>query len=90
MWKDFAAFLDREKIEVDGEELAKERETVTHRIYEEILRQVFGEGEARERTLQWDPQIQKALQVVPKARLLLEDPEQFIAERQAKARVASR
>ena len=51
-----------------------------------MLRQVFGEGEARRRSLAWDPQVQKALGLVSKAELLLKDPQRFIAERTAELR----
>ena len=43
-------------------------------ILEEVLRQVFGEGEARRRSMAWDPQVQKALELVAKAELLLQGP----------------
>ena len=45
-----------------------------------MLRQVFGEGEARRRSIAWDPQVRKALALVPKAELLLRDPSTFVAE----------
>ena len=44
---------------------------------------MFGEGEARRRSMAWDPQVKKALELVPKAELLLKDPQQFIADRVA-------
>ena len=48
-------------------------------------RKVFGEGEARRRSLVWDPQVKKGLELVPKSELLLKNPQQFIAERVAQA-----
>ncbi len=80
VWADFGAFLDREKIRVDREELGRQRQAVSRRIEEEVLRQVFGEGLARRRTLSWDVQVQKALEVLPQAELLLKSPQRFIAE----------
>jgi hypothetical protein len=44
---------------------------------------VFGEAEARKRTMAWDPQLQKALELAPRAAQLLKDPQQFVAEREA-------
>jgi hypothetical protein len=44
---------------------------------------VYGEAEARRRTMAWDPQVQKALELAPRAAQLLKDPQQFVAERAA-------
>ena len=53
-----------------------------------MLRQAFGEGEARRRSLAWDPQVKKALDLVPKAEQLLHEPKRFIADRAAEAPAA--
>ncbi|HEY6552497.1 MAG TPA: hypothetical protein VI669_04040, partial [Vicinamibacteria bacterium] len=54
----------------------------------EVVRQVFGEGEARRRTMAWDPQVKKALEVIPRAELLLKDPRSYVLAREAERRVA--
>ncbi|HEX6737607.1 MAG TPA: hypothetical protein VF310_05040, partial [Vicinamibacteria bacterium] len=56
-------------------------------ILEEVVRQVYGEGEARKRSLAWDPYVQKALGLVAKAELLVKDPQRFVTERDAEARM---
>jgi carboxyl-terminal processing protease len=89
MFGEFRAFLTQQKLRFAEEELTAEREALSRYIVEEVLRQAFGEAEARRRTAQWDPQIRKALEVVPKAATLLKDPRKFIAERQAEGRIAS-
>jgi carboxyl-terminal processing protease len=81
----FKTYLDSRKIRYTPEDFATEREALVHEITEETLRQVFGEGEARRRTLAWDPQVQKGLALVPRAEQLLKDPQRFIAERMAQA-----
>jgi carboxyl-terminal processing protease len=86
---EFRQFLEERKIRFTTEELQEARAEIEREIEEEVLRQVFGEGEARRRTLTWDPQVQKALAVMPKAELLLRDPQRFIAERERDARLAS-
>jgi hypothetical protein len=86
---DFTAYLDEAKIAYTPEEIAQHREDVQRRITEEVLRQSFGEGAARRRTLAWDPQVQKALALVPKAEQLLRDPRAFIAAREAEGRLAA-
>jgi carboxyl-terminal processing protease len=86
---DFAAYLAEKKLRATPEDLATHKEEITRRLTEEVTRQVFGEGEARRRTAQWDPQIQKALEVAPRAALLLKNPEEFIALREAEGRIAA-
>lgn len=89
MLADFRAQLASQKLHFTDEELQQHREEISRQITEEVLRQVFGEGEARRRTAQWDPQIQKALEVIPKAALLLRDPEKFILVHAAENHVVS-
>jgi carboxyl-terminal processing protease len=79
VWAAFAAFLAQQKVPFEPERLEAHREEIAQHILEEVLRQVFGEGEARQRTLHWDPQMQRALELMPRARALLEDPEAYIA-----------
>ena len=82
VWADFRAFLDQRKLRYTEEDLAQNREAASREILEEVLQQAFGEGEARRRSVAWDPQVQKALELVPKAEQLLNDPVRFVAERQ--------
>jgi carboxyl-terminal processing protease len=90
VWADFAKFLDQRKLRHTEEELAQNREAASREILEEVLQQAFGEGEARRRSLAWDPQVQKALELVPKAEQLLKDPVRFVAERQTSDAPAAR
>jgi carboxyl-terminal processing protease len=86
---DFKAYLVQRKIRFTDEELTANRAEIVHEIEEEVLRQAFGEGEARRRVMAWDPQMQKALEVVGKAEILVKDPQRFVAERMGDGRVAS-
>ncbi len=86
---EFKAYLQSRKIRFTDAELEAARLEIGREIEEEVLRQVFGEGEARRRTLSWDPQVQKALEVIPRAEILIQDPQRFIAEREREAQVAS-
>ena len=86
---EFRRFLDSQKIPYTSEDFDASRQAVARQISDEVLRQVFGEGEARKRSVAWDPQIRRALDLMPKAELLLSDPQRFIAERDAESRVAS-
>jgi carboxyl-terminal processing protease len=85
---DFAAYLDSRKLRHAPQDLAQNREAIVHQIEEAVLTQVFGEGEARRRAQAWDPQLRKALELVPRAEQLLRDPTTYVAERERERRVA--
>jgi carboxyl-terminal processing protease len=83
MRAEFKTYLDQRKLRYTPADLEANRESISRLIQEEVLRQVFGEAEARKRTMAWDPQLQKALELAPRAAQLLKDPQQFVAEREA-------
>ena len=85
---DFRAYLDARKLPYAPAEFDENKEQVARLILEEVLRQAFGEGEARKRMLSSDPQVRKALELVPRAELLLHDAPKFIALREAETRIA--
>jgi carboxyl-terminal processing protease len=85
---DFKAYLTTQKIPFTDSDLGDSREEIVRALTEVVLTQVFGEGEAKKRSIAWDPQVQKALSLVPKAELLLKDPQRFIADHDS-SRVAS-
>jgi carboxyl-terminal processing protease len=86
--EDFRAHLESRKLRFTPEDLEENREAVDRLIEEAVLRQVFGEAEARRRSIAWDPQVQRALQLVPRAEMLLGDPDTFVAERERERRLA--
>jgi carboxyl-terminal processing protease len=83
MLADFRDYLEQRKLRYTPEDLQQNREQISRLVQEEILRQAFGEAEARKRSMAWDPQLQKALELAPRAAQLLKDPQQFVAEREA-------
>jgi carboxyl-terminal processing protease len=85
---DFRAYLDEKKVRYTEAELLEHREELARRLEEQVLLQVFGEGEARRRTAAWDPQVRKALELVPRAELLLQDPKTYVADREREGRIA--
>ncbi|HXB53576.1 MAG TPA: S41 family peptidase [Vicinamibacteria bacterium] len=89
VFAEFRASLSAQKLRYTEEELTANKEALSRLILEEVLRQVFGEGEARKRTLAFDPQVKKALELAPRAERLLSDPQRYVAEREAERRLAS-
>jgi carboxyl-terminal processing protease len=86
---EFQKYLDQRKIKYEPKDLEENREMVLRQITDQVLWQAFGEGEARKRSVAWDPQLRRALELVPKAELLLSDPQRFMAERAVEPKVAS-
>jgi carboxyl-terminal processing protease len=78
---DFKGLLELRKLRFTEDDLMANREELKRHILEETLRQVFGEGVARQRTLQGDAQLRKALDVLPQAEILLRDPKRYVADR---------
>jgi carboxyl-terminal processing protease len=87
---DFKAFVKAKGLGVSAEDIEANKEQVGRLIQEETLRQVFGEGEARRKSMAWDPQIRRALEAVAKAELLLKDPKRYVAMRESDDKVALR
>ena len=69
-------------------DLEENKVQVVRLIEDEVLRQAIGEGAARRRSMGWDPQIKKALELVARADLLLRDPKTYVAERSRERRLA--
>lgn len=86
--EDFRAFIESKNLRFTDEQLEENRVMVDRLIEEQVLRQVYGEGEARRRSVQWDPQVQRALELVPRAELLIGDPNSFVAEREKDRQLA--
>jgi carboxyl-terminal processing protease len=86
--RDFRAFVQTRKLRATDEDFAQNRDEIARRLEEQVIIQVFGEGEARRRTVAWEPQIRKALALIPRAKMLLEDPSTYVAERERERRLA--
>jgi carboxyl-terminal processing protease len=86
---DFRKFLDAQKITYSAADFDANREAVARQITDQVLWQAFGEGEARKRSVSWDPQIRRALELIPRAETLLHDPQRFIAQHDLDGKVVA-
>jgi carboxyl-terminal processing protease len=86
--KEFRAYVESRKLRSTDEDFARNREEIARRLEEQVVMQVFGEGEARRRTVAWEPQVRRALALVPRAEMLLRDPRTYVAERERERRLA--
>ena len=85
---EFKGYLDQRKLRYTPADLDENKPAVVRLIEDEVLRQAIGEGAARRRSMNWDPQIKKALELIPRADLLLKDPRTYVAERSREKRLA--
>ncbi len=79
-FRDLEEVLKKRQIAFEPADIEQNREALRRQMLYEVLLQTYGEGLARERTLAFDPQVQKAVSLVSKAALLLKDPKQYIAQ----------
>jgi len=87
-YDEFKALVKAKNIVVTAAELDENREQISRIIQEETLRQVFGEGEARRKSMAWDPQVKKGLEVLGRAELLMKDPKRHMALRDSEGKLA--
>jgi len=78
---EFRDYLGSRKLRFTVADVEENKLAIVRQIEDQVLMQVIGEGEARRRSVAWDPQIKKALELVPRAETLLRDPKTFVAER---------
>jgi len=79
--KQFRQFLGEQQVEFTEEDFSANLEFIQHRIKLELVLSVFGTGDAYELEAADDPQIQKAVELLPQAASLLENARQVIARR---------
>jgi carboxyl-terminal processing protease len=78
---EFRSYLDSRKLRHTPADFEQNQTAIVRLIEDEVLKQAIGEGEARRRSVTWDPQIKRALELVPRAETLLRDPRTYVAER---------
>jgi carboxyl-terminal processing protease len=78
---EFKDYIDSRKLRYTPADLEANKLALQRNIEDEVVKQVIGEGEAKRRSVSWDPQMTKALELVPRAEVLMRDPKTFVAER---------
>ncbi len=81
--QDFRKFLDQEKVPYTEADLLENNDWVRSNIKSEIFVDAFGQEEGLKVRAETDPQITKALDLLPQARALAENAKKVIAERNA-------
>jgi carboxyl-terminal processing protease len=79
--QDFRKFMDDEKIAYTEAELLENNAWVRSNIKSEIFVDVFGQEEGLKVRAETDPQVTKALDLLPQARQLAENARRVVAER---------
>jgi len=81
--QDFRRFLDEQKIPYTEADLAQNSEWVHSNIRSEVLIDAFGQEEGLKAQRENDPEVIKALELLPQAKQLAEKAKQIIADRSA-------
>ncbi len=81
--QDFRKFLDQEKIPYTEAELSENNSWVRSRIRSEIFVSEFGQQEGLRVSAETDPEVLKALDLMPQAKALADNAKKIIAEKAA-------
>jgi carboxyl-terminal processing protease len=87
--QDFRKFLDEQKIPYSESDLLENNDWVRSNIKSELFVDAFGQEEGLKVRAEGDPQVLKALELLPQAKQLAENARKVIAERTS-ARVINR
>jgi len=79
---EFRKFLDEEKLTFTEPEFGEVADWVKANIKAEIMTDLYGQEEGLKSRAEWDPQINKCLELLPKAKDLAENAKHVVAQRQ--------
>jgi carboxyl-terminal processing protease len=82
---EFRKYLDESKVTFTEPELTEVMDWVKANIKAEIMTDLYGQEEGLKSRAQWDPQINKCLDLLPKAKELSETAKHMVAQRQGAA-----
>jgi carboxyl-terminal processing protease len=86
--QEFRKFLDQEKVPYTEQELAQDNEWIRSTIKSEIFIDAFGQEEGLKVHAETDPEVLKALDLLPQAKQLADNAKRIIAERSTAARIS--
>jgi carboxyl-terminal processing protease len=81
--QDFRKFLDQEKIPYTEADLSQNNDWIRSTIKSEIFIDAFGQDEGLKVRAEGDPQVMKALELLPQAKALAENAKKVVASRSA-------
>ncbi len=79
--QDFRKFLDSEKVPYTEADLAENNDWVRSSIKSEIFMDAFGQEEGLKVRAETDPEVVKALELMPQAKALADNARRIVAER---------
>jgi carboxyl-terminal processing protease len=86
--QDFRKFLDQEKIPYTEAELVQNNDWLRSTIRSEVFIDAFGQEEGLKAHAESDPEVLKALELLPQAKQLADNARRVVAERSTAARVS--
>lgn len=78
---EFRNYLDREKIVYSDKELQQDAEAIKRYIRQDLVNSIFGKSESDRIGLEGDPQLQRALELLPRAKQLADNARHIVAQR---------
>jgi carboxyl-terminal processing protease len=85
---DFRHYLDDNKIAFTEPELSEVMDWVRANIKAEVMTDLYGQEEGLKARAEWDPQIVKSLELLPKAKELADNAKHVVAERRGVSSLA--
>ncbi len=79
--RQFTAFLDREHVPYTPQDIQENLNWIRWKIQREVISSVFGIDDGYKIELEHDPEVQKAIELMPQARALYENARKVLAER---------
>lgn len=83
MIKTFETYLDKEKVKYTESDIHDNLTWINWKIRREVLTSVFGLNDGYKVELQNDPQVQRAIDLMPQARALYDNARKVLAERRS-------
>jgi carboxyl-terminal processing protease len=81
---EFKTYLDRDKIHLSDQDLHDNIEFIKNGIRVQLIEVIYGKDEAKRISIEKDPLVEKALDSMPQARLLLAKVKKYLAEKGSK------
>src|SRR5262249_21241142 len=85
--KDLREFLAKKNVHYTEPDITENLDWIKRKIKQEVFLSVFGQQEGFKVELEADPQVQKAVEVIPQARALYENARRVVAQRMGGANV---
>ncbi len=78
---EFRTFLEKENVRLSDQDIRDNQDYIKNGIRVQLVRMIYGEDDARRISMENDPLVQKGLESMPQAKLLLSHAKKYMAEK---------